>query len=201
VAKRKAVAKKSPRKKRKVVRGVAVRKPKSKPKLKQKPKSKPKTKQRSEPKPLKLAVDLVPQKQWYKNLRKQVPHSVWDKLRKEVYAQSDFKCQICGAEGKLNCHEIWEYEEKNLVQRLTGFHAVCSMCHHVTHFGMSSILASQGHLDIEEVIRHFMKVNGVSREAFEEHLSEATDIWQYRSQFEWVLDYGQWAALLPEKPA
>ncbi len=198
MAKRKAVGKKNSKKKRNVVRGVAVRK---KPKSKPKPKLKLKSKPRPKPKSLKLTVDLVPQTQWYKNLRNQVPRSVWDKLRKGVYAQAGFKCQICGAEGKLNCHEIWEYEEENLVQHLKGFHAVCSMCHHVTHFGMSSILASQGHLDIEEVVGHFMKVNDVSREAFEEHLLDAADIWSCRSQFEWVLDYGQWAALLPEKPA
>jgi hypothetical protein len=92
-------------------------------------------------------------------------------------------------------------DEKQREAHLVGFHAVCSGCHHVTHFGMSSILASRGHLDLEEVVKHFMKVNDVSREAFEEHLSEAIDIWQYRSQFKWVLDYGQWAALLPEKAA
>lgn len=129
MAKRKTVAKKSAKKKRNVVRGVAMRKPKSKsksrpkPKQSQKPKSRPKSKQRPELKPLKLTVDLVPHTQWYKNLRLQVPRSVWDKLRKEVYAQAGFKCQICGTEDKLNCHEIWEYEEKNRVQHLKGFHA------------------------------------------------------------------------------
>lgn len=201
MAKRKAVAKKSRKKKRKVVRGVAVRKPKFKPKLKQKPKSKPKTKQRPEPKPLKLTVDLVPQTQWYKNLRKQVPRSVWDILRKKLYAQSGYKCQICGAGGELHCHEVWEYDDECLVQRLTGFQGVCSSCHHVIHYGMSLVLAVQGRLDIEEVIRHFMEVNGVPREAFEEHLSEARRIWRLRCQFAWDIDYGPWVVLLPEKPA
>jgi len=201
MAKHKAVARKIIKKKRNVVRGVAPRKPKPKSKLNEKSTPRPKPKQRLKPKPLKLTVDLVPQTQWSKNLRGQVRSSVWDKLRKEAYAQAGFKCQICNAEGRLNCHEIWEYDEKNLVQHLIGFHAVCSMCHHVTHYGMSSILASRGQLDIEDVVKHFMKVNDVSREAFEEHLLEATDIWRHRSQFEWVLDYGQWAALLPEKPA
>ena len=207
MAKRKAVAGKKVKKKQNVHRAVARRK--------SKPRSKPRKK--SEPKPLvkqidwatwvkqgpalKLAVDLVPKTQWCKNLRKQVPRPVWDKLRKEVYAQAGFKCQICGAGGKLNCHEIWEYDDTNMVQRLKGFHAVCSMCHHVTHYGMASILASQGHLDLEEVVRHFMKVNGVSRKVFEKHFEKATTIWSFRSEFEWVLDYGQWATLLPEKPA
>ena len=211
MAKRKTVAKKSTKKKRNVARGIPTRKPKSKSKPKKKPR--PKLKQRSKPKPLILTVDLVPEAQWYKNLRTQVRPSVWDKLRKAVYAQAGFKCQICGAEakGKLNCHEVWEYPDiweldelnhkENPVQRLVGFQAVCSMCHHVNHIGMASILASRGRLDLEEVVKHFMKVNSVSRKVFEKHYSEAVDIWHYRTQFEWVQDYGQWAALLPEKPA
>jgi hypothetical protein len=185
MAKRKVATKKIFKNKRNVVRRVALGKPK--PKVKSKPKEKltprPKQKQRLKPKSLKLTIDLVPQTQWNKNLRGQVRGSVWDKLRKETYAQAGFKCQICNAEGRLNCHEMWEYDEKNLVQHLVGFHAVCSMCHHVTHYGMSTILANRGHLDIDDVVKHFMRVNDVSREAFIEHLSEATEIWRRRSRF------------------
>lgn len=150
--------------------------------------------------PLKLKIDLVPQTCWYNNLRKQMRRSQWDKLRKKVYADQGNACQICGAEGKLNCHEIWRYDEERHIQELVGFHAVCGMCHHVIHFGMAQILASQGQLDLEAVIEHFMKVNGVSREVFEAHKIEAFRTWQERSKYQWQTDLGEWTSLVLEKP-
>jgi hypothetical protein len=150
---------------------------------------------------LKLKIDLVPETCWYKNLRTQMRRSQWDKLRKTVYADQGNACCICGAAGKLNCHETWHYDEELFVQKLTGFHAVCSMCHHVTHFGLAQILAAQGHLDLEAVIEHFMRVNGVSREVFESHKTEAFRVWGERSKRQWQTNLGEWASLVEEKKA
>ena len=147
---------------------------------------------------LKLVIDLVPQTCWYKSLYKQMRRSQWDQLRKKVYAAQEHRCAVCGAGGKLNCHELWEYDEDRRVQRLTGFRAVCSMCHHVTHFGRARMLAAQGQLDLEVLIEHFMKVNGVSRADFESHEEEAFRIWRERSKHEWRTDLGGWVSLMAE---
>jgi predicted restriction endonuclease len=40
----------------------------------------------------------------------------WDKLRKEVYAEYGHRCGICGAQGRLNCHERWSYDDETHVQ-------------------------------------------------------------------------------------
>jgi hypothetical protein len=64
-------------------------------------------------KKLKLKIELVPKTSWYNNLRNLLPRSVWDKIRKETFDYYNHKCGICGAEGKLNCHEIWEFDDKN----------------------------------------------------------------------------------------
>lgn len=103
---KKVVNKKDSDTKRKISRTVSTQKPKVHSGLK--------SKQRPKPRWLKLPVELVPESQWYKNLRKQVRPGVWGKLRKEIYAQAGYKCQVCGAEGKLHCHEKWEFDEKNL---------------------------------------------------------------------------------------
>ena len=150
-------------------------------------------------KTLKLTSDLVPETSWYKNLRKQMRPSQWDRLRKRIYADQGNVCRICRAADKLNCHEVWKYDDQRHVQKLIGFHAVCSMCHHVAHFGKARILARQGHLDLDAVIEHFMRVNGVSRDVFEAHKAEAFRIWRERSKQEWKTDLGEWASLVAEK--
>ena len=151
--------------------------------------------------PLKLKVGLVPETCWFKSLRKQMRRSQWDSLRKKVYADQDNVCRVCGADRKLNCHEVWEYDEERYVQRLIGFQAVCNMCHHVTHFGKAQDLAAQGYLDLGAVIEHFTKVNGVGRQVFERHKTEAFRTWWKRSKHEWRSDLGEWASLISERTA
>src|SRR5713226_9246246 len=145
---------------------------------------------------LKLRIDLVPKNCWHKSLRVQMPRSRWDKLRSEVFAAQGRVCAVCGAGGCLNCHELWLYDDVRHVQKLSGFGAVCSMCHHVTHFGHATVLAAEGRIDIDAVVCHFMKVNGTSREEFQAHKAEAMRVWRERSKHEWTTDLGQWATLV-----
>ncbi len=147
---------------------------------------------------LKLTIDLVPKTCWYTNLRKLMRDSQWDKLRKKVYADAGHLCQICGTGGRLNCHEIWQYDDERRVQKLTGFQALCNMCNFVKHFGMAGMLASQGKLDLAAVIQHFLKVNGVSRELFEAHETEVIRIWRARSERQWQTDLAEWISLVPQ---
>ncbi len=147
-------------------------------------------------KELKLSIELVPKTSWYKNLRKKMKQSQWNKLRKKVYTEQGNVCAICGAGGRLNCHEVWSYDEAKHIQKLMGFSAVCNMCHNVEHFGRAQILASQGHLDLNAVVEHFMKVNGTNQTVFEKHKTEAFRIWRERSQHEWKTDLGEWASLV-----
>lgn len=147
-------------------------------------------------KELKLSIDLVPKTSWYKNLRKQMKQSQWNKLRKKVYAEQGNVCAICGEGGRLNCHEVWSYDEAKHIQKLIGFSAVCNMCHHVTHVGMAQTLASKGHLNLNAVVEHFMKVNGTNQKVFEKHKTEAFRIWRERSQHEWKTDLSEWASLV-----
>ena len=143
-------------------------------------------------KELQLKIELVPSTSWYDNLRKVLPKSEWDKIRKAAYVNYGHRCGICGTEGRLNCHEIWEYDDKKHIQKLKGFIALCDMCHHVKHIGLAGILASEGKLDYEKVIEHFMKVNNCDRRTFEEHKKRAFDEWRKRSQHEWHVDLGEY---------
>ena len=147
---------------------------------------------------LHLSLDLVPTPCWGKSLRKQLPRSKWNRLRKEVIAEQGESCRICGSSARLSCHEIWAYDDATAVQLLTGFEIVCGMCHHAAHLGNAEILAAQGQLDLDAVIEHFMTVNGVNRTEFERLREQAVAVWKARSARDWTTDYGNWASWLPD---
>jgi len=138
----------------------------------------------------KLTIELVPASAWYSNMRKLVKRSVWDQIRKEVYAAYDHRCGICGADTRLECHEIWEYDDVRHIQRLTGLIALCKLCHFVKHLGLAGILASEGRLDLEVVVAHYMTINKCDREAYQTHKTIAFREWRERSEHEWQVDLG-----------
>jgi len=145
----------------------------------------------------KLTIELVPSSCWYNNLRKALPGSIWKGLRLQVYADYDHKCAVCEAEGRgLNCHEVWEYADEIHIQTLKGFVALCNLCHHVKHLGQAGILASQGHLDFDEVIDHFCEVNECEEDDFYLARREAFEKWVERSQHEWTTNFGEYQSLL-----
>ena len=148
---------------------------------------------------MKLRIELVPKTCWYQSLYRILPKAQWNKIRKETVAKAGNVCEICGASGKLYCHEIWEYDDKRGIQRLRGFEAVCSLCNLVKHSGLANILAFEGKLDYETVVAHFMKVNNVGREEFEKHRGEAFALWRERSKRGWKTDLGQFSDLLPDE--
>jgi len=149
---------------------------------------------------LKLTIELVPKTSWYSNMRNKMRPSQWDKLRKNVYEEYENKCGICGSKkGRLNCHEIWKYDDTNHEQKLKGFIALCDMCHHVKHIGYAGILAVEGQLDFEKVIRHYMKVNNCNKETFEKHKKRAFSKWRKRSTYKWKVDLGEYASLVEMK--
>jgi len=123
----------------------------------------------------------------------------WDKLRNQVYYEAGHVCQICGAKGKLNCHEVWEYDDKKFIQKLKGFIALCSICHNVKHFGFSGILAAKVQLDLEVIINHFCKVNNVSRKVFSTHKTQVFNVWRERSKHQWKADLDKWSDIVAPK--
>jgi len=152
-------------------------------------------------KELKLRTELIPKTAWGKNLRTALPERVWKKLRTDVCAYQGHKCGICGAEGRLNCHEVWEYDDLNHVQKLKRFIALCDLCHHVKHLGHATILAEQGKLDMTKVEQHFMRVNGCDLQTFYSHAIEVGAKNLERSKFKWRLDLGKYKWQIKNKTA
>jgi hypothetical protein len=137
---------------------------------------------------MRLKVELVPKSSFYSNMRKVLSKDAWDLLRKSVYRKANYRCEVCGAKGRMNCHEIWKYDDGRGVQILRGYECLCDWCHHVRHIGFASILASKGKLDYEKVVKHFCKVNNCSTEAFRTHVNAAYVLWKKRSKIKWRVD-------------
>lgn len=143
---------------------------------------------------LRLSIELVPETCWYANVRGILPPAQWDALRREVYRASSHRCAVCGAGGKLHCHEVWTYDDAYHMQTLQGFRALCASCHHIKHLGFAGILAGRGKLDFERLIAHFCAVNSCDRATFERARAAAFAQWHERSRLEWQTDFG---GLLP----
>ena len=138
----------------------------------------------------KLSIELVPQTSWYSNVRSNVTQSKWNIIRRKSYKNAEYVCEICGDTGKkqgynhdLECHEIWEYDDINMVQKLVGFISLCPKCHKVKHAGLSQIKNEE-----ELVIRHLMKVNSITRKQAVDYIIKSFKIWEQKSNKQWSLD-------------
>jgi hypothetical protein len=150
--------------------------------------------------PLRLRIELVPESCWYSNLRDVLPTEAWDRIRRHVYAACGWRCAICGARGPLHCHEVWSYDDAARIQRLEGCLALCEDCHRVKHLGYAGILASEGRLDFERLVAHFLRVNRCDRATFEQHRAAAFVEWEERSRHVWTTDFGfAWPTGAPDQ--
>ena len=138
----------------------------------------------------KLTIELVPKTAWYTNVRSNVSKSEWDRIRKKSYAIANNLCEVCKDSGKnqgynhnVECHEIWQYDDVNKIQTLTGLVSLCPYCHKCKHPGLAQI---NGELNI--VINQLMKVNNIAKNDAEKLLDEAFNLWRERSKHKWTLD-------------
>lgn len=134
----------------------------------------------------KLTIELVPSTCWLTNLRSELSKSQWDQLRKATYRKANYRCEICGGKGDkhpVEAHEIWHYDDTNLVQSLQGLIALCPACHQVKHIGLAK-LRGKG----EEAANHLKKVNGWNERETQQYILEAFHTWNERSKYQWQLD-------------
>jgi hypothetical protein len=139
---------------------------------------------------IKLSIELVPSTCWFSNVRTLLPTKEWDRLRKESYAKANHKCEICGQNGRdqgrrhpVECHEIWEYDDKKKVQKLKGLISLCPHCHMVKHFGRSTAIGQQ-----DVVMKHLETVNGWNHKQAAKYLAEVFNTHNERSSCKWSLD-------------
>jgi len=139
---------------------------------------------------MKLTIELVPRTSWFSNVRNEVSKKDWDIIRKASYLSAGYKCEICkdigtnqGFRHKLECHEIWDFNDATNEQVLKGMISLCPKCHKVKHFGLAQ-MKGEHYMALD----HLMKVNEMTQIEAEKYVSESFDIWAKRSEKEWKLN-------------
>ena len=148
-----------------------------------------------------LTIELVPVSSWGKNLRNKLTPYYWQQISQEIQKISQFTCEICnrtkGEEvTRLHCHEVWEYDFINSIQKLVGLQVLCFECHSGKHLGFSSF---HREIDEESIKNHFLKINKISEKEFLEYFNHQLDIFEIASNIDWTIDYSEWDYLIEDK--
>lgn len=146
----------------------------------------------------KLLVELIPKTCQWSSVRTTVTTSEWDKIRTLSYAAANHKCEICSNTGKkqgykhdVECHEIWNYDDLNHIQKLVGLISLCPTCHQVKHIGRAIVIGKE-----KDCHKQLIKVNSWTQEQVNEHILESFKLHKERSKYKWLLDI----SLLEKEP-
>ncbi|HVA97338.1 MAG TPA: hypothetical protein VNG53_00470 [Bacteroidia bacterium] len=135
---------------------------------------------------LKLSLEFIPRISNFLNVRNKIKTSAWNKLKRCVYQQANFLCEICGEKGTkhpVECHEVWIYNEENLTQQLKALQALCPICHRVKHINASAYIGN-----VEREFRHFKKINDLDEITANKIISAVRKQNQIRNCTQWELD-------------
>lgn len=159
---------------------------------------------------LNLKMDLIPSSMWnksiYRYLKSNNNYLEWRKIKKDIFSKEGHKCWICGKENEvLYAHEFWDYDEKKKLQRLKEIHHLCVLCHMIQHYGYATtndginLLKSKGY-NIEDLEKHFCKINECSKQLFEDHKDKAFKIHSLRSKIKWDQHWGDYEYIKQTTP-
>ena len=157
-----------------------------------------------------LSIESIPEVVAANNLGERMPKALWQKIRERAIEICGEGCGICGADDvKLSLHESWEFfwgsgatstdssgnvrcaSEECLqpYQVLSGVILVCPNCRAVKNLESTRKLAREGKLNIEPILQHYMRVNGVSRQKvlrqWAAHRGQHREIFQELSPAPW----------------
>jgi hypothetical protein len=132
--------------------------------------------------PLRLAIRPNPLPLWGINLRGILGKDRWRRYRASIIGRR-LQCETCGKtvedSSKLQAHEEWHCEKtsKKLARAtLKKITFDCFLCHACEHFPHTRLSVEKGTFRpqvLDEVVAHFCRVNGTTRETFEAHCSSA----------------------------
>ena len=139
-----------------------------------------------------LRGDFVPEATHGMSLFHICEVTCWDSIRTSVFATRGNRCEICGIDGVLECHEVWGYSVLDKtngrgqslgIQRLLNLWSLCPACHKMFHLGLASV---QGLF--EEAADRLALVNRWSLAQLESYVAWQIALREYRADVMWTLD-------------
>lgn len=137
-----------------------------------------------------MTIELVPESAWYKNVRANVTPEEWDMIRRSVYREFGYNCNICGGKGPehpVEAHEKWRFEKgadgQPNWQILDNIVALCPDCHEVKHIGLAE-LNGRGN----EAAERLAMLNNWTIGQAEVYLNNQFNTWEQRGRMEWQLE-------------
>lgn len=144
--------------------------------------------------------DMIPPTSWGASLANLLTKPCWDRIRHPLIESVGCVCSICGLPQRtLDIHERWAYyfpvnemekvgeQQKGQIifgiQRLEGFHPVCSSCHRCFHIGLANVNG-----ELSEVKAILKAVNQWSDREVERYIRVVSERARYADQIHWALD-------------
>ena len=141
---------------------------------------------------LRLTMDPLPAGSRFATLARLLPPSQWDAIRRSAYRRAGYRCEVCGSQARLHCHEVWQCSPETGYQWLRGFQALCPLCHDTKHAVFARDPPRRA-----EVLQHFARVNGTTLLEAEEHLRQAIRRQRELDQRQWTISYGDHNFAMP----
>ena len=141
---------------------------------------------------LRLTLEPVPASSRLATLAKLLPPGHWDQVRRSVYRQASYRCQACGRQDRLECHEVWYCNPHTGYQWLTGFQALCRLCHEAKHVSFVRDPSRRAAL-----LQHFMAVNYLAPDEADGYLADALRQQQELDQRQWTISFGDYNLRMP----
>jgi len=138
----------------------------------------------------KLEILMVPPSSWGYTLANTLEKSKWDKIRREVYNEAGYKCELCGNyKEELHCHEHWIWNDKKGTQTLDRLICVCKTCHDCIHIRRSQTIYKPKY--IKHLINHILKVNNWKIEDLEYYLKKLDTEFEGRKNKHYIVIVGK----------
>ena len=136
-----------------------------------------------------LYVDWIPSSTWYTNVRSNINAVDWERIKEMCKERASYRCELCRAKANysekifLECHERFLFDPTTRIQKLARFVCMCTLCHQVTHYGLSQV---QGREQI--VFEHLKAVNRWTDKRTQAHIKNRFDLWERKNLIDWQVD-------------
>lgn len=121
------------------------------------------------------------------NLRKILPQSKWDKVRKATYERANNKCELCSGKGTrhpVEAHELWYFDFKTSTQYLERLIALCPNCHRIQHALLLKLQDDKGFVNAQGVINHYNKLTN-QNVTYHQFFASATEVFDMFDGIMW----------------